>query len=329
MIHAILAILASPVAAPALPPVVSAPQAFQEQGRIGRGVFSARRRGGALRRADSAEGQQPLPAGSQIIRYGTAAEQRILLWNAPATQLASVNGRRPPLAVFIHGGGWAHGTPEMVADKPAWFAAHGWAFASIGYRLLPESPVEEQAADVGRALARLRRDAAANGYDPNRILLLGHSAGAHLAALVGTDPHYAGDAFSAIRGVIPIDGACYDVVRQMADGGQFMMQRTYIPAFGTAEPRQRALSPTTHAGGADAPDWLLLFDDQRDDAVSQSALLATALQRSGAAVAQQGIHFDDRMTMQRHRRVNTEFGTPTYTANPAIEAIMRRVEAAR
>ena len=326
MIHAILALFASPV----LPPVIPAQLAYQDQGRLGRGgVFSGRRRDGSLRRADSAEGQATLPAGSQTLRYGTAAEQRILLWNAPTGSTAGRAGRRPPLAVFIHGGGWAHGTPEMVAVKPAWFAAHGWAFASVGYRLLPDTPVEEQAADVGRALARLRRDAAAQGYDPNRILVLGHSAGAHLAALVGTDPHYAGDAFSAIRGVIPIDGACYDVVRQMADGGQFMMQRTYIPAFGTAEARQRALSPTTHAGGADAPDWLLLFDDQRADAVSQSALLATALQRSGVAVAQQGIHFDDRMTMQRHWRMNTEFGAPTYAANPAIEALMRRVEAMR
>ena len=158
MIHAILALFASPV----LPPVIPAQLAYQDQGRLGRGgVFSGRRRDGSLRRADSAEGQATLPAGSQTLRYGTAAEQRILLWNAPTGSTAGRAGRRPPLAVFIHGGGWAHGTPEMVAVKPAWFAAHGWAFASVGYRLLPATPVEEQAADVGRALARLRRDAAA------------------------------------------------------------------------------------------------------------------------------------------------------------------------
>lgn len=286
----------------------------------------ARRQAGGLL-AGRRDGGEAMPLGSHLIRYGASEAQRIHFWPAPVDRSA---GRRPPpLAIFIHGGGWQRGAPEMVAQKPAWFASHGWAFATVGYRLVPEATVEEQAADIGTAIRHLRQEAMVRGFDPDRILLFGHSAGAHLTALVATDPRYAGDGFAAIRGAIPIDGAGYDVVQQMQDGGRFMMQRTYIPAFGADPERQRALSPTSHVGGPDVSDWLLLFDSGRDDAVNQSALLAAGLQRAGVRVQQQGIRFDDRNVMQRHRRMNVEFGTPGYAGNAAVEAMMRRIEQAR
>jgi acetyl esterase/lipase len=301
---------------------------WQQQRRMRRegGGFLARRRGGGDGGDGGMErrgGGEALPPGSALIRYGDSEAQRIRFWPAPSNSSA---GARPPIAVYIHGGGWQHGTPEMVAEKPAWFAAHGWAFASVGYRLMPEAPVEQQAADVGAAIRQLRSEAAARGFDPDRILLIGHSAGAHLTALVATNPAHAGDGFAAIRGAIPIDGAAYDVVQQMRDGGRFMMQRTYVPVFGTDPDRQRALSPTSHVGGPDAVNWLILFDSGRDDAVSQSARLASGLERAGVRVQQQGIRFDDRNVLQRHRRMNVEFGTPGYEGNVAVEAMMRRIE---
>ncbi len=63
---------------------------------------------------------------------------------------------------------------------------------------------------------------------------MGHSTGAHLSALVGTDMRYLQQAKlgpKSLRGVIPLDGACYDVPRQIAQGGDFMND-TYIQAFG-------------------------------------------------------------------------------------------------
>ena len=320
------------VVPPMLSPSIAQDRPWQQarplRRREGGGILARRRADGEAGEAfDAPEGDVTgLPPGSVTIRYGTSAAQRILFWPAPA---GAPGAARPPLAVFIHGGGWQHGSPEMVAEKPAWFAAHGWAFASVGYRLLPDAPVEEQAADVGRALARLRSEAAARGYDPDRILLFGHSAGAHLTALVATDPRYAGDAFAAIRGAIPVDGAAYDVPRQMADSGRIMLQRTYMPAFGSDTARQRLLSPTSHVGGADVADWLFLYDSQRDDAVSQSALLAGGLERAGARAQQIGINFDGRNVVRRHRRMNVEFGTMGYAGNAAVEAMMRRIEAAR
>lgn len=254
------------------------------------------------------------------IKYGDDKAQRVQVW--PARKDAA--GRKPPLAVFIHGGGWQKGFPELVDAKPKFFAEHGWAFASIGYRLLPDSPVEEQGRDVGRALTELRKQAARFGYDPDRILLLGHSAGAHLTALVSTDPQYAGDSFAAIKGAILIDGACYDVPAQIASSG-WMAKRTYIPAFGEDPARQLRLSPITHAGGRDVADWLLLYTSSRDDAKEQSEALAAALRRGGVLTELFQVPSTKRNPLQGHLEINKEFGAPGYTANPQIEAIMRRV----
>jgi arylformamidase len=254
------------------------------------------------------------------IKYGDDKAQRVQIW--PAKDRTA--GRKPPLAVFIHGGGWQKGFPELVDAKPKFFAERGWAFASIGYRLLPGSPVEEQARDVGRALADLRKQAARFGYDPDRILLLGHSAGAHLTALVSTDPQYAEANFAAIKGAILIDGACYDVPAQIASSG-WMAKRTYIPAFGNDPARQLQLSPITHAGGRDVGDWLLLYTSTRDDAKDQSESLASALRRGGAKTELFMVPSTKRNPLQGHLEINKEFGTPGYAANPQIEAMMRRV----
>lgn len=284
--------------------------------RRGEGQEQGRRRG-----TDEA-----VVARAQRLTYGRDDRQRVLFWPGRSAPLSS--GRRPPLAVYVHGGGWAHGQPEMVSEKPAFFNGHGWAFASVGYRLLPDAPVEEQAADIGRAIRLLRAQAAALGYDPDRILLFGHSAGAHLAALVASDPTYAGDAFAAIRGVIPVDGACYDVPAQIALGG-FMVQRTYVPAFGTDPARQRALSPIAHAGGRDAPDWLLLHTSARDDAAAQSRALADALRRGGSRVQQVEVPARSNRQLMAHMEINRDFGVPGYAANDAVLAMMRRIETAQ
>ncbi len=153
----------------------------------------------------------PLP-GTREIAYGADPKQRIdLVVPAAAT--------RAPLLLFIHGGAWMIGDKRSgVSVKAAHITGKGWAFASANYRLVPQATVESQAADIAAAIARLRADAAANGLDPERIVLMGHSAGAHLAALVGTDPRYlraAGVPMSAVKGVILLDGAGYDIAAQM------------------------------------------------------------------------------------------------------------------
>jgi arylformamidase len=181
-----------------------------------------------------------------------------------------------PLVIFVHGGGWKRGDKNNATgqEKPGHYLQQGYAFASINYRLVPAATVEQQAQDVALAIAFLIERAESLGFGPDRVVLMGHSAGAHLSALVGTDIKYlktAGLGPQSLRGVIPLDGACYDVPRQIAEGGDFM-QDTYIQAFGSLKERQLALSPTHHAAAPNVAAFLILHV-QRIDGATQSRLL--------------------------------------------------------
>lgn len=224
-----------------------------------------------------------------------------------------------PLIVHIHGGGWQIGNHKLVQEKPGHFTAQGYVFASAGYRLLPDAPVEQQAADVGEALRALRAAAPDYGFDPDRIVLMGHSAGAHLAALVASDPSYAGDAFGAIKGVVLLDGAGYDVTLAIATP-TMEMPLLYRDVFGTDPARHKALSPVTHAGGKDAPDWLALYVAERSTSRAQTERLVTALVKGGTRAEAVPIAGTD------HGRMNREIGTEEGAAQTqAIDAFLARI----
>jgi acetyl esterase/lipase len=259
---------------------------------------------------------------STLLRYGDHARQSVRVFPPPAagssaTEPSPMSHR--PLAVYIHGGAWRMGSPERVRAKPQWFAEAGWAFASVGYRVLPDASVEQQASDIAAALRVLRADAERLGFDADRILLLGHSAGAHLAALVATDERYLGADRAAVRGVILLDGAGYDVSHEFNLRGP-LARKLYGDAFGDDPARQRALSPIAHVDAQDPSDWLIVFAESRVDAREQAAQFGDALQQAGLRV--------ERVPDPgNHMEINREFGTPGYRANPAIRALMERVEA--
>jgi acetyl esterase/lipase len=250
--------------------------------------------------------------------YGSDALQGIDLW-VP-------EGARPaPLVLFVHGGGWKRGSKSNAMGRamPGHMLAQGYAFASIDYRLVPAATVEQQAADVAAALAYLLKRADELGIDRSRVVLTGHSAGAHLVALVGTDERYlraAGLSFADIDGVMPNDGAAYDVTKQMAQAGRFMAG-TYEQAFGTDPARQQALSPTLHAAAPNAPAFLLIHV-QRPDGVAQNAALAEALRRAGTAVEVGSFPGEG---LQGHADINRKLGEPDYPATPVMDAWLKKV----
>jgi acetyl esterase/lipase len=224
-----------------------------------------------------------------------------------------------PLVVFIHGGGWQMGSHKAVQAKPQHFKDLGYVFASAGYRVLPDAPVEQQATDVGAALQALRAQAQTGGFDPDKIVLMGHSAGAHLAALVATDPQYAGDAFGAIKGVVLLDGAGYDVAKAAAMP-TMELPTLYKDVFGTDPARQKALSPVTHVGGKDAPHWLALYVAQRPGSKLQSENMINALAKAGRDASAVGIEGTD------HGGMNRDLGTEAGKAQTdAVDAFLKRV----
>jgi acetyl esterase/lipase len=229
--------------------------------------------------SERAGNMQPLPPGMAEMSYGRDPLQRLDL-------VYPVGSRRPPLIIFIHGGGWSIGDKRhAIGAKASHFLGKGYGFASLNYRLVPQVTVEQQAADIASAIAKLRTYAMGSNYDGERIILMGHSAGAHLAALVGTDPRYlatAGVPMSTVKGIVLLDGAGYDVAEQMARPGN-PVGAMFDAAFGKDLARQRALSPTLHAAAPNAASWLILPVERRADSTAQSRELAAALSKAGAS----------------------------------------------
>ncbi len=251
------------------------------------------------------------------LSYGKDPLQKLDYWKP--TKFGS------PLVIFVHGGGWKRGDKKNATgeEKPGHYLQQGYAFASINYRLVPAATVEQQAQDVADAIAFLIGRAESLGFDPNRIVLMGHSAGAHLSALVGTDMQYlkkAGLGPQSLRGVIPLDGACYDVPRQIAEGGEFMHD-TYIQAFGSEKERQLALSPTSQAAAPNAPAFLILHV-QRVDGATQSRALGEALKKAGTTAEVRGF---EGIGLKGHAEINRRLGDPAYPATPVVDAWLKTV----
>lgn len=245
------------------------------------------------------------PANGREIAFGADPLQRFDFYAPP-------QGRNAPVILFLHGGGWSIGDKRFATGaKPAHFNALGYAFVSVNYRLVPAATVEDQAADIAVAIAKLRGEAGALGIDADRIVLMGHSAGAHLAALVGSDDRYlraAGVPVAAVRGVVLLDGAGYDVPAQIANPRN-QVQQMYTAAFGTDPARQRALSPITHAAAPNAAAWLILPVATRADSSAQSQALAAALRTNGSRATVTPVPDSNHAQLNRQLGVAGDFAT--------------------
>lgn len=271
------------------------------------------------RRGEQAGSQTQRTRPDKTFAYGTDPLQELDFYRAKA-------GTGPaPLIVFVHGGGWKRGSKDVAASRfaPPHYTGLGYNYAAINYRLVPAATVEQQAADVALALKALLDRASELGIDRRRVVLTGHSAGAHLVALVGTDERYlraAGLSFADVDGILPNDGAAYDVPAQIAEGGR-MMQDTYAQAFGSDPARQRALSPTHQAASPNAPAFLLIHV-QRKDGVAQAKALEAALNAAGTDVERTEFPGTG---LSGHAEINRQLGNPDYAATPAVDAWLKRL----
>lgn len=119
----------------------------------------------------------------------------------------SPNAAPPPLLVFIHGGYWQElGLADSLFAAPGCMA-HGAAFAALDYRLAPAVSVAQIVDDCCDAVAQLQAQATELGFDPQRIVVAGSSAGAHLAAMVAMRMPQTGH---PLRGTVLVSGI-YDL----------------------------------------------------------------------------------------------------------------------
>ena len=112
--------------------------------------------------------------------------------------------------VFVHGGNWNSGDKKTYWFLGRNFARKGITTVIVGYSLSPNNDYDEMAKEVANAVEWTKLNIEKYKGDPNEIFITGHSAGGHLAALVGTNPKYLKDV-SIIKGIILNDAAGLDM----------------------------------------------------------------------------------------------------------------------
>jgi arylformamidase len=221
-------------------------------------------------------------------------------------------GSNSPVIVFIHGGAWEFGDKAHVQDKPAYFTSRGYIFVSINYRLSPEVKHPAHVQDVAHAIAWLYENVRHYSGDKNNIFLMGHSAGAHLAALVSTDEQYLRKAHAkpeVIKATVLLDGAGYDMVALMPEI-KGKLKEWYEQAFGTKRDEWRAASPVTYIqAGHYYPKFLVLYAGEREASAEEAKILANKL--TGAGAQCQLIHYPEENHMSLNRSLGREGDKPT------------------
>jgi acetyl esterase/lipase len=195
-----------------------------------------------------------------------------------------------PVVIVVHGGAWTHGDPSQAVGNALHFVRRGIATVSLSYRLAPAHQFPAALDDVRRGIRHVRARAAELGVDPDRIVLLGLSAGAHLALLAHLSPAIADlvpdlpeelrDVSEEVRAVIGHYGP-YDLTRPRP------LPEGFDPVGALLGPRVREdrwlrlASPMFHAEAARAP--VLLVHGTADAVVSyrQSVAMAEALSDAG------------------------------------------------
>lgn len=213
--------------------------------------------GAMLRDPASAAAQASDAAAMREIAYGTHPRQRFDVY-LPAQP------KRAPTIFYVHGGGWRRGDKSMrgliEAKQRRWTTA-GAIVISTNYRLVPDADPVEQARDVARALAKAQATVAGLGGDPDAFVLMGHSAGAHLIALLAASPTMVRDAGARPwRATVLLDAGTIDVVSRLERGAPPLFEN----AFGTDPAFWRAASPLHQLRAKTAPILAVCASGRRD-----------------------------------------------------------------
>jgi acetyl esterase/lipase len=233
------------------------------------------------------------------------------------------NAKDLPVVFWIHGGGWQTGDKSSVQLKPQAFVDKGFVFVSTNYRLLPNVDMGTIVRDIAKSIHWVHDHIAEYGGDPKRLLVMGHSAGAQLAALVCTDDRYLKDeglSLAIIKGCVPVDGDTFDVpaIIETAETrrrvhGLPQAKLGHREKFGNDPAKHRDFSAVTHvARGKGIPPFLILYVAEHPDTTAQAQRLANVLKDAGVPVTL----FGGRETT--HNKINANLGLPDDPATKAL-----------
>jgi arylformamidase len=228
-----------------------------------------------------------------------------------------------PVVLWIHGGGWQTGDKKDVQIKPQAFNDKGFVFVSTNYRLLPAVDIETIFRDVAGAVRWVHDHVAEYGGDPERLFVMGHSAGAQLAALVCTDDRYLKAeklSLAIIKGCVPVDGDTYDVpaIIETAEArwrahGLPKAKFGHREKFGNDPAKHKDFSAVTHvARDKGIPPFLILHVAGHPDVTAQAQRLGNVLKEAGVPVTV----FGARETT--HGKINADLGRPDDPATKAV-----------
>jgi len=228
-----------------------------------------------------------------------------------------------PVVFWIHGGGWEGGDKTDVQIKPQAFMAKGCLFVSANYRLLPNVDMATIVIDVAKAIHWVHDNIAEYGGDPKRLLIMGHSAGAQLSALICTDERYLkaeGLSLDIIKGCVPVDGDTYDVpaIIETAETrwrvhGLPRAKFGHREKFGNDPAKYRDFSTVTHvAKDKGIPPFLILHVAGHPDTTAQALRLGNVLRDAGLIATV----FAAKETT--HTRINADLGRPDDPATKVL-----------
>jgi arylformamidase len=240
------------------------------------------------------------------------------------------DGKGLPVVFWIHGGGWQTGDKSDVQVKPQAFTDRGFVFVSINYRLLPSVDMETIVRDVARAVRWVYDHIVEHGGDPKRLLIMGHSAGAQLAALICTDDRYLkaeGLSLAIVKGCVPVDGDTFDIPAIIEVAETRWRVHGLPPAkfghrekFGNDPAKHKDFSAVTHvAKDKGIPPFFILYVAGHPDTTAQALRLGNVLKDAGVPVTV----FGARETT--HGKINADLGKPD---DPATKALYEFLETA-
>lgn len=247
----------------------------------------------------------PMPADMCFhlnVPYGSDPLQKLDVY-MPATPVHDA-----PVILAVHGGGWYQGDkmdPGLVRNKVETWVRAGAIFISVNYALVPRVDPLDQALDVAQALAYAQAHAADWGAGPDRFVLMGHSAGGHLVALLAAEPSMATSLGARPwLGTIALDSAVYDVPAAMTNPYHPAL---YDLAFGRDTALWNAASPMQQLHDRMTP-FLAVCTPQVAGSCQRAQDFVTKATSYGAhaSVLQENLS---------HGEVNSQLGLPsTYTA---------------
>lgn len=241
----------------------------------------------------------------------SAAEPVVLRYGTPHPEHAiSYFSGTGALVVYFHGGAWLAGHKESFAPVGRAFAAHGLAAAVVDYRLSSTPGVRhpEHAKDGAAALHALAKQRLP-------MVVVGHSAGAHLAATLVTDLSL--EARNLVRGVVTTEGI-FDVPKLAADFPSYV-DWFLTPAFGSDRRRWKGASPR-YGSLAGSPPWLLVHSE--GDSLVNTAQSVTMVEALRAAQVEATL---ERIAALEHDEVTEQLSSPSAPLLRRVIDFARRV----